>query len=261
MSGESVQELTWVLVAGLAGVAGLVAARFWRARAGGPMVDAVAAGVLVGLLIAAVPRLTGSAMVVLARVLPGLQPDVRSQASTVGPVLIQNLVAALVIGTYLTTIWWQRRRHAPHPEHVQPAGLFAFGLGLYAVAEGLSSGSNSVRLTIGLELLAGGVIAYIGRGLALSGASSGGFVWLVIAAVLGAPLTVLGRALARGVGFEMISPVAVLVWVSSVALLVLLIALLVGPGLGGGARRLPVAGFLAGLGLVVASARLIGSNF
>jgi hypothetical protein len=261
MLTESVNELTWVLVAGLAGVAGLVAARFWRGRAGGPMVDAVAVGVLIGLLIAAVPRLTGSAMVVLARVLPGLQPDLRSQASTIGPVLIQNLAAALVIGTYLTSIWWQRRRHAPHPEHLQPAGLFALGLGLYAVADGLSTGSSSVRLAISLELLAGGAITYGGRGLAVSGATSGGFVWPVLAAVLGGGLTVVGRTLARGVGFDAISAVAVLVWAGSVALLVVLIALLVGPGLGGGARRLPVAGFIAGLGLILASVRLIGSSF
>jgi hypothetical protein len=250
-----------LVVASLAGVVGLLAAGLWRGRAGGPMVDALATGVLVGLLVGMVPRLTSSAMVVLARLLSGLQPELRSQAGTIGPVIIQNLATALVIGVYLVSMWLQRRRQAPPAEHLQSASVFALTLGVYALANGLATGSGSLPLTLSTEVVGGVVLAHICRGLALGGASSGALPWLVAAAVLGGPLGFLGTNLARGLGFETASLLAVPVLVGAVGLVVLLIAHLVGPGLGSGLRRLPVTGFLAGLGLTLLSARLIGSNF
>jgi len=162
---------------------------------------------------------------------------------------------------YLVSMWFQRRRQAPHAEHLQPARFFALALGVYALANGLATGSSSLPLTLSVELIGGVVLAHICRGLALGGASSGAFLWLVVAAVLGGPLGFLGSNLARGLGFETASLLAVLMLVGAVGLLVLLIAHLVGPGLGSGLRRLPVTGFLAGLGLTLVSARLIGSNF
>jgi hypothetical protein len=225
------------------------------------MVDALATGVLVGLLVGMVPRLTGSATVVLARLLPSLQPELRSQVSTIGPVIIQNLAAALVIGVYLGSMWFQRTLQAPHAEYVQPARVFALALGVYALADGLATGSSSLPLTLSVELVGGVVLAHICRGLALGGASSSGFRWLVAAALLGGPLGLAGRTLALRLGFETSSVLAVLVLVGAVGLLVLLIGHLVGPGLGSGLRRLPVAGFLAGLVLTLGSARLLGSNF
>ncbi len=245
-----------ILVPGVAGVLGLLAARAGRGRAGGAMIEALATGVLVGLLVGLVPRLTGSLTVVLAQLLPSVQPEVRSQVGSIGPVIIQNLVAALVIGVYLVSMWAQRRRTAPHAEHLLPARVFAVALMVYALADGLATGASSLSITLSPELLGGIVLAHVCRGLALGAASSGGIVWLLAAAVLGGPLDFLARSVARALGFETASLVAALVSAGAVGLLVLLIAQLVGPGLGSGLRRLPLTGFVAGLALSLLSARL-----
>jgi hypothetical protein len=246
-----------VVLGGLAGVAGLVAARWGRVKDGGAMCDALAVGVLVGLLVGLVPRLTGSATVVLVRQAAALPAgEVRSLAASIGPILIQNLAAALVIGAYILAL--RQKRKAPAP-------IFALALGAYALADGMASAAGSLPLTGALTLgLVGGLaLGHLGQGLALGGAfgtQSGGLAWLGSAALLGGLLNSAGAIAAQKLGFGWANVVAVPLLACAVALLVVLTATIVGPGLGSNVKRLPVGGFLGGLGLTLVAARVVGSS-
>jgi hypothetical protein len=256
-----------VLLAGLAGLAGLVAARIWRRRIHHRLIcDAIAAGVLVGLLVGIVARLTGIASVVLARSVPGLQPaELRSLAASIGPLVIQNLTAALVIGVYIVSLRSQRGRVESQAAEQRMAPLFALALGVYALADGMAVAASGLPLTtpLSLNLLAGLALGHICRGLALGGgfATRGdGFGWLGAAALLGGLLGGLGGSMARQLGFEQATVIGVPVLACAVGLLVRLIAAILGPGLGNNLRRLPVPAFVAGLALTLVAARLPGSS-
>jgi hypothetical protein len=255
-----------VLLAGLAGMVGLVATCIARRRVyAGSYCDAIAVGVLVGLLVGTVPRLIGSATVVLARFAPGLQPvGLRSLAASIGPLVIQNLAAALVIGIYIISLRSQRRSVGPHAAERSIAPLFAVALGVDAVADGLAAAASSLPLTGSLPftMLAGVALGHLCRGLALGGglaAQSAGFGWLGTTALLGGLLGSLGGSLGRQLGFDQAALVAVPVMAGAVGLLVVLIAMTLGPGLGSNLKinRLPAAGFLGGLGATLVAAHLL----
>jgi hypothetical protein len=251
-----------VVLAGFAALAGLVAARFGCAQLScRPICNAIAVGVLVGFLVGVVPLLTGSASVVLAQLTPALQSgDVRSLAASIGPLVIQNLAAALVIGVYLGALRAQRGCATEGNER-RTAPLFALALGVYALADGMAGASSSLPPTspLTLKVIGGLALGNVCRGLALSGgfATRGdGFGWLVSAALLGGLLNGLGAGLARQLGFAQANTIGVPVLACAVGLLVVSIATILGPGLGRNSRRLPVPAFVAGLLLTLVAARL-----
>lgn len=252
-----------VLIAGIAGLAGLIGVRVGHGRRScGPICNATAAGVLVGLLVGGVPRLTASATVVLAQVTPALQPpEVRSLAASVGPLVIQNLAAALVIGVYIGALRSQRGREASEAGGRSTAPLFALALGVFALADGMAGAASRLPLTTPLTPweIGGLALAHLCRGIALGGAfatRSDGFGWLASAALLGGLLSGLGGSLARQLGFDQANMLGVPVLGGAVGLLVWSVATI----LGSNVRQLPVAGFLAGLGLTLVAARLPGSG-
>jgi hypothetical protein len=259
--------LILVALASLAGLAGLLIARLGRGRLSHrPIVNALAAGVLVGLLVALVQRLTAGATLLLARLIPGSESaELRSLAASLGPVVIQNVIAALVISVYLLCLMRQRARAKSGGSEPRAAPVFALALGVYALSDGMATASSSLSLTSGLtlELLGGVALAHICRGLAAAGAFAArgdGFGWLGSAVLLGGPLGLLGMSMGRQLGVELANTVAVPLLASGVALLVVSIATILGPGLGNSLRRLPVGAFVAGLGLALAAARLTGSS-
>jgi hypothetical protein len=257
-----------IVLAGLAGLAGLLAACLARARirGGDAICDAIAAGVLVGLLVGLVPRLTGAGSILLARSLPVVQPaEARGLAASIGPLVIQNLAAALVIGAYLVALRSQRGRAHAETAEQRTAPLFASALGVHALADGLAgaAGSMPVPTPLTFGLVAGVVLGHLCRGVALgSGNAARGydFSWLVFAAVLGGLLNSLGASMGRQLGFDLTTLIAVPVAACAVVLLVVSVAMMLGPGLGSNLRRLPAPGFLAGLGLTLIAARLLGSS-
>jgi hypothetical protein len=261
--------LLTVVLAALAGLAGLLAARAGRGRIqGGQSIgDAFAAGVLVGLLVDLVPRLIGGASILLARLMPALQPaELRSVAASLGPLVIQNLAAALVIGVYIVSLRAQRaQRRDSEAGEQRTAPLFALALAVCALADGMAAAGSSLPLTAPLTfgLVGGLALGYAGRGVALAsgfGTLGEGFGWLALAAVLGGLVNSLGASLARMLGFEQATAIAVPALACAVVLLVVSVATILGPGLGSNLRRLPVPGFLAGLGLTLVAARLMGAN-
>jgi hypothetical protein len=238
----------------------MATARMWRARIhrGRQQQDAIAAGVLVGLLVGLVPRLTASASVVLARLVPGVEPvEVRSLAASIGPVVIQNLAAALVIGVYIASLRAQRARVRAEAAEQRTAPLFAVALGVYALADGIAPVAGSLPL---MTITVGLVVNHICRGLALGAgfnAQSDGLSWLGSVALLGGLVGGLGASAARQLAFEQANVIAVPVLACAVGLLVVSIATILGPGLGTNLRRLPLSGFAAGLGLTLLAARLL----
>ncbi len=252
-----------ILIAGIAGLAGLVAARLGHEHmAYGPICNAIAVGALVGLLVGVVPLLTGSATVLLTQITPALQPtEARSLAASIGPLVIQNLAAALVIGVYIGALRAQRgRARSDAPQRHTPP-LFALALGVYGVADGIAGAASSLPLTTPLisGQIGGLVLAHVCRGLALSGAfatRTDGLGWLASVALLGGLLNGLGAELGRQLGFAQANTLGVPVLAGAVGLLVASIATILGPGLGSNARRLPVPAFVAGLVLTLVAARL-----
>lgn len=244
------------LVAGLASaaqIAALVLARVGRGRVGAPAIDALALGVLVALLIPAVARLISASDVLLARSVAIVDPAARGTISSAGPIVVQNLAAALVIVSYVIVLRAQRRADRP-----RSAPLFALGLSSYALAEGMSSGGSlsSVSWLAALGL----AVMHVCRGLALAGAPaqySRALGWLLAAALFAGPLEYIGASIARALGFDAATSIAVPLLVAVVTLLVVLIGQLTGNRM----RQLPPGGFLAGLALTLVSARLIGSSF
>jgi hypothetical protein len=244
-----------VVLAALAAFAGLVASRTARGRLGNGYSDAIATGVLVGLLVGAVPRLIGTASVLLARSLPALPPgEVRSLAASIGPLVIQNLAAALVIVVYLVTLRSPRRPRQ-----------FALALSTFALADAMAAAPSSLPAPLTLALASAVLLGHLCRGLALGGglAMRGyGFRWLAAAALLGGLLGSLGAALARQLGFEQATTIAVPLLAAATGLLVQSIATILGPGLGPGSsvRQLPLPGFLAGLALTLVANRLVATS-
>jgi hypothetical protein len=238
-------------LASVAQVAGLVLARVGRGRMGAPMLDAFAVGVLVGLLIPLVAKLISTSNVLLARTLLMLEPDARAATSSVGPIVIQNLAAGLVIVTYILALRSQRGTERP-----RSAPLFALGFGTYAVAEGMAAAAGTLPATASLTL----ALVHVCRGVALAGAPAQyahAPRWLVAVALLAGPLGLVSLSLARGLGFDAATVVVVPLLGCAVALLVFLIGQLTGNRM----RQLPPVGFIAGLGLTLAAARLVGSSF
>jgi hypothetical protein len=138
--------------------------------------------------------------------------------------------------------------------------LFAIGLALYGIAEGLGSATGSLPISsFSLTFAACFGLSHLCRGAALAAAPAQyprALGWLVAAALLGGPLGFFGTTAARTVGFDLATWLAVPLWVCSVTLLVILISQLTANRM----RQLPPAGFVAGLGIVLASARLIGAT-
>jgi hypothetical protein len=262
--------INWPIVAlaGGAGLAGLLAARLGRGRirGGHAIDDAIAAGVLVGLLVGLVPRLIGAGSVQLARSLPAVQPvEARNLAASIGPLVIQNLAAALVIVTYVVALRSQRGRARVDAAEQRTARLFASAVGLSALADGVAGAAGSMPLPTPLtfELATGVVLGYLCRGLALGQGSAAwryDVGWLVFAAGLGGLLNSLGASMGRQLGFELTTLIAVPLLAGAIVLLVRSVALILGPGLGSNLRRLPAPAFLAGLGLTLVAARWLGSS-
>ncbi len=252
-------------LATLASVVATLAARELRVRP--EKLDAFAVGVVLGLLVDLVPRLTGKAMVILGSLIRDLSvSDWRGPVATNGPVVIQNVVTGLLFGVYLLSLRSRRAVDGPRQDgRSRDVVVWSIALGVYAVADGLGTPNTawlSGPLTGGL--LAGLALVQISRGVALGSAFAGSGVgarWVVLAALLSGPAALLGGALGRGLTFERASWLALLLLGVAATLLVLLLGrrLAADPSKGA-SSTLPVKSFLIGACLSLASTRLLAAN-
>jgi hypothetical protein len=241
----------------LVSVVATVAARGLRVRR--ETLDAFAVGVVLGLLVDLVPRLTGKAMVILGSLVRDLSiSDWRGPVATNGPVVIQNVATGLLFGVYLLSLRSQDGRS-------RDVVAWSIALGVYAFADGLATPNTAWLLgPLTGGLLAGLALVQISRGVALGSAFAGsgvGAMWVVLAALLSGPAGLLGGILGRGLTFERASGLALLLLGVAAALLALLLGRRLAADPSQGApSTLPVKSFLIGACLSLASTRLLAAN-
>jgi hypothetical protein len=247
--------LVLVILTSLVSVAATFGARAAPLRR--DVMDALAVGIVLALVVDLVPRLTGSAMVVLGSVVRDFPVAAwRTPVASAGPVLIQTITPGLLVGGYVLTLRARRvDRHAGGADGV----LCGIGLSSYAFADALTAASSgwllAGPLTGGLVLSL--ALVYASRGFALgSGFDSAGSAWVMFITALlsgsaGALMASVGPALPPA--FK--GPLAIVLLTVAALLFVYSLGARLGPD-----QRVPLRWVGVGFALSLASNRWLAAN-
>jgi hypothetical protein len=250
----------------LATLVGLLAGVLGNRRAGArPVLEAITAGILLGLLADILLRLTAAAGVSTSLLVKLVSAgSVRTALAVAGPTVILALVAALLLATFAVSIQAGRGEPAT-TSTAAPArmALLTLGVGAYEFTHGLiaSSRGGPLASAVGPDVLGGLALVQASRGVAIGGAVLATYVrpvWLLLVALVIGPLGLIGEWAGQGLSFETTGALSVpLLALASLTLVVLLTRLLRAaadpPARGPG----QVGGFLVGWLLVLTALRLV----
>jgi hypothetical protein len=216
--------------------------------------DALAIGIMLALLVELVLRLTSSASVGLALIVTAIdRPELRTPVATHGAVVIQNLITAVLFGTFLVAL-----RFPASTGRDQPAEpllrLAAVGLGVLAdgVITASARASSNIGQLLGLALVCGPLGFAVACAFGRSGLKPRS---VALAGCAISAAGVAGYVLGRAVGFQAANVAATpLLLVSTLLLVLTMAARLSGP-------RAPGAiSALIGFGLQLGAWRLLAAG-